>query len=191
MLCASPYGDGRASRRIVEAVATVVGAGSAQRSIDGMTENLTVAPSTLGDDHTAALRSSAAGAADHDDRDRRDVRLSGRGGSTYLFEPTPMAWAIAVRATPSASISPNVEVVYGTALDSRHRPVGGVRISVDRTRGRVLIALASVTSRPDGTFRIVSRLRAGAYTFVVTGKSGNKTIRSTHSVRLAVGMRSA
>ena len=113
--------------------------------------------------------------------------LAVAAASAYLFEPTPMAWAISAHAVRSASISPRVEVVYGRALDSRHRPVRGVRISVDRARGRVLIALVSVTSRPDGTFRIVSRLPAGAYTFVVTGKSGKRTVRSSRSVRLQPG----
>lgn len=107
--------------------------------------------------------------------------------SVYLFEPTPMAWAIAVRTIPSATVSPKVEVVYGRALDGRNRPLAGVRISIDRRRGKVLIALVSATSRSDGTFRIVSRLGVGAYVLVVTGRSGQKAISRTHPVRLAPG----
>ena len=113
--------------------------------------------------------------------------LAVAAASAYLFEPTPMAWAIAVRAIPSAGVSSKVEVVYGRALDSHHRAQAGVRISIDRRQGHLLIVLVSATSRPDGTFRIVSRLRTGTYTLVVSGKSGRKTIRSTDAVRLAPG----
>lgn len=101
----------------------------------------------------------------------------------YLVAPAKVALAVEVAVASSVRVPANRVLIYGSASDSRRRPLANIRISVRKPRQTTV----TLVSGRDGTFRKMTALKAGRYVLTVSRRSSGKTRTARATITFARG----